>query len=171
MADHHYHRHICSDGEPVAEMERPEDVLNIDECDVWGSKMPKLDLEMRGRRASAARTTCPTRSSRIHRLRGASRDHVPRQGRGPSRPYIKRRPFIVISSSGRKASPAHEGYVFPSLSRIFAMCGFGDAHRVAIEGLAMYDKEECFQNAVNEANCITDKVVQNHKLRLDMNCV
>lgn len=42
---HHYHRHMCSDGDPVNGMDKPEDVLNIEECDVWSSKMPKFDRE------------------------------------------------------------------------------------------------------------------------------
>ncbi|KAG2765151.1 hypothetical protein Pcac1_g23404 [Phytophthora cactorum] len=50
------------------------------------------------------------------------------------------------------------------------MCGFGDAHRVAIEGLAKNDKEEYFQNAINKANSIADNEVQSHKLSLDRNC-
>jgi hypothetical protein len=49
------------------------------------------------------------------------------------------------------------------------MCGFDDAHHVAIEGLATHDKQQCFDNAVDAANAIADQVVQNHKLRLEAN--
>ncbi|KAL4159974.1 hypothetical protein PRNP1_000546 [Phytophthora ramorum] len=203
---HHYHRHICNSGEPVAEEEKPEDVLNVEECDVWSSKMPKFDRETMTRvwkarhgsedetdletfrpikklaeqllRADFLIITSPVWNFSVPYALKQYIDCVVQAGltfrdkdeEGPSRPFFRRRPLIVISSSGGMAPPAHEDYVFPFLSRIFAMCGFDDAHRVAIEGLAMHDKEECFQNAVHEANSIADKVVQNHKLWLDVSC-
>ncbi|EGZ23632.1 hypothetical protein PHYSODRAFT_482680 [Phytophthora sojae] len=204
---HHYHCHICNGNCPVDGADKPEDVLNIEECDVWSSSLPKFDRETMTRvwrarhgsedeedlkafrpikelaeqmlRADFLVITSPVWNFSVPYALKQYIDCVVQAGltfhdkdeEGPSRPYFKGRPLIVISSSGGKAPPAHEDYVFPFLSRIFAMCGFDDAHRVAIEGLAMYDKEECFQNAVREANCIADKVVQNHKLRLDVNYV
>ncbi|TMW62789.1 hypothetical protein Poli38472_005407 [Pythium oligandrum] len=90
---------------------------------------------------------------------------------GPSGPFFRGRPLIIISSSGGKAPPVGEDYVVPFLSRIFAMCGFDEAHHVAIEGLSTHDKQECYVNAVKEANAIADLVVKNHKLRLEANDV
>ncbi|KAK1939347.1 FMN-dependent NADH-azoreductase [Phytophthora citrophthora] len=201
---HHYHRHICGNNDPVIEVENPENVLNIEECDVWSSNMPKFDRETMSRvwkarhgsedvadleafrpikelaeqmlRADFLVITSPVWNFSVPYALKQYIDCVVQAGltfhdkddEGPSRPYFRGKPLIVISSSGGKAPPAHEDYVFPFLSRIFAMCGFDDAHRVAIEDLATHDKEECFRNAVREANCIADNVVQNHKLRLDM---
>ncbi|RLN88739.1 hypothetical protein BBJ28_00019195 [Nothophytophthora sp. Chile5] len=205
---HHYHRQVKG-GDKEAELSPSKfgDVLNIEECDVWSSKMPKFDRETMQRvwkarhgsedeadqaafkpikelaeqmlRADFLIITSPVWNFSVPYALKQYIDCVVQAGltfrdkdaEGPSRPYFKGRPLIVISSSGGKAPPANEDYVFPFISRIFAMCGFDDPHRVAIEGLAIYDKEECFQNAVKEANAIADQVVQNHKLQLDSNCL
>ncbi|KAF4315904.1 hypothetical protein BBO99_00007956 [Phytophthora kernoviae] len=197
---HHYHHHMCE-----GDVDKPEDVLNIEECDVWSSEMAKFDRETmvhvwKVRHGSKDESDLaafkPIKELAEQMLRAdflvitspvwnfsvpyALKQYIDcavqadlsfhnKDEEGPSRPYFTGRPLIVISSSGGKAPSVHEDYVFPFLSRVFAMCGFDDAHRVAIEGLAIEDKEKCFERAVEEANCIADKVVRIHKLQLAMN--
>lgn len=183
-------------GAPDAKPTNPEDILNIEECDVWGPQLPKFDRDVMQRvwkarhgsedpedmaafkpiqdlaaqilRADFLIITSPIWNFGVPYALKQYIDCIVQPGltfrdadaEGPSRPYFKGRPLIVISSSGGKAPPANEDYVFPFLKRIFAMCGFDDGHRVAIEGLANHDKEVCYQNAVGEANVIADAVVK-----------
>uniref|UniRef100_K3X8W3 FMN-dependent NADH-azoreductase n=1 Tax=Globisporangium ultimum (strain ATCC 200006 / CBS 805.95 / DAOM BR144) TaxID=431595 RepID=K3X8W3_GLOUD len=201
---HHYHRHLLNGGveKPV---KNPEDVLNIEELDVWSSKLPKFDRETMQRvwrarndspdeadvaafkpiqelaaqlvRADFLIVTCPVWNFSIPYVLKQYIDCIMQPGltfrnadaEGPSRPFFKGRPVIIISSSGGKTPPPNEDFVYPFISKIFAMCGFDDPHHVAIEGLANHDKQVCFDNAVREANAIADQVVRNHKLRLDAN--
>lgn len=199
---HHYHRHVQNGStKPAA----PEDVLNIEELDVWSDKLPKFDRETmqkvwRARnnsqdeadiaafrpiqelakqilRADFLMVTVPVWNFSIPYVLKQYIDCIVQPGltfkdadaTGPSRPYFKGRPMIIISSSGGKAPPPNEDFVVPFLSKIFAMCGFDEAHHVAIQGLATHDKKECYENAVKEANAIADQVVKNHKLRLEAN--
>jgi FMN-dependent NADH-azoreductase len=199
---HHYHRHVQNG---TCKPQSPEDVLNIEELDVWGDKLPKFDRETmqkvwRARnnsqdeadvaafrpiqllaeqmlRADFLMITVPVWNFSIPYVLKQYIDCIVQPGltfrnadaSGPSRPYFTGRPLIIISSSGGKAPPANEDFVVPFLTKIFAMCGFDDAHHVAIEGLATHDKQQCFENAVEAANAIADQVVQNHKLRLEAN--
>lgn len=199
---HHYHRQVH---EGSSTPPNPEDILNFEECDVWGPQLPKFDRDVMQRvwkarhgsedpedlaafkpiqdlaqqilRADFLVITSPIWNFGVPYALKQYIDCIVQPGltfrdadaEGPSRPYFKGRPLIVISSSGGKAPPANEDYVFPFLQRIFAMCGFDDAHRVAIEGLAIHDKEVCFENACREANTIADTVVSNNKLKLTHN--
>ncbi|KAG3252599.1 hypothetical protein PI124_g2844 [Phytophthora idaei] len=143
---HHFHRHICSNNGPLGQAEK--DVLNIedeDEADIETFR-PMKELAKQMLRALGSRST--TRRDVLHRT-AAHRD-------------------LFIWWQGT-TSPRRLRVSVP-LSNILAMCGFGDAHRVAIEGLAKNDKAEYFQNAINKANSIADNVVQSHKLSLDRNC-
>ncbi|KAG2831621.1 hypothetical protein PC113_g8298 [Phytophthora cactorum] len=158
---HHFHRHICSNNGPLGQAEK--DVLNIeetrhgseDEADIETFRPMKELAKQMLRACGLPRGNEPRvefqralRAQAVHCAAGWAR--VPRQGRGGT--YFTGRPLIVISSSGGKAPPAHEDYVFPFLC------------------LAKNDKEEYFQNAINKANSIADNEVQSHKLSLDRNC-
>ncbi|KAG3223318.1 hypothetical protein PC129_g6006 [Phytophthora cactorum] len=150
---HHFHRHICSNNGPLGQAEK--DVLNIeetrhgseDEADIETFR-PMKELAKQMLRALGSRSTTRTRRDVLHRA-AAHRD-------------------LFIWWQGT-TGPRRLRVSVP-LSNILAMCGFGDAHRVAIEGLAKNDKEEYFQNAINKANSIADNEVQSHKLSLDRNC-
>ncbi|KAG3016282.1 hypothetical protein PC116_g11215 [Phytophthora cactorum] len=174
---HHFHRHICSNNGPLGQAEK--DVLNIEECDVW-------------RCLSWTGTLCTyMEDTPRQRGRGGHRDLPPHEGAGQADAACVRTSSWLGSRSTTRTrrdvlhrAAAHrdlfiwwQGTTGPRrlrvsvpLSNILAMCGFGDAHRVAIEGLAKNDKEEYFQNAINKANSIADNEVQSHKLSLDRNC-
>lgn len=201
---HHYHRHHePTNGEVV--VDKPEDVLTIEELDVWSDKLPKFDRETMQRvwrarhdstdeadiaafkpiqdlahqlvHADFLVVTVPVWNFSIPYVLKQYIDCIVQPGltfrdadaNGPSRPYFTGKPVIVISSSGGKLPPPGEDFVYPFISKIFAMCGFDDPHHVAIVGLATHDKQECYDNAVREANAIADQVVRSHKLRLDAN--
>ncbi|DAZ96736.1 TPA: hypothetical protein N0F65_012313 [Lagenidium giganteum] len=199
---HHYHRRV-QEGlrEPIA----PEDILNIEELDVWSNQLPKFDRDTmqhvwRARnnsqdeadiaafkpiqdlaeqilRADFLVITVPVWNFSVPYVLKQYIDCIVQPGltfknadaQGPSGPFFKGRPLIIISSSGGKAPPPNEDFVFPFLSKIFAMCGFDQAHHVAIQGLASHDKEASFQDAVKHANALADEVVHNHQLRLIAN--
>lgn len=201
---HHYHRHREANA-PRLQHENPEDVLAVEELDVWGPTLPKFDRETMQRvwrarnnsqddadiaafkpiqnlaqqlvRADFLIVTVPVWNFSIPYVLKQYIDCIVQPGltfcnadaEGPSRPFFTGRSVIIISSSGGKLPPVGEDFVYPYISKIFAMCGFDDAHHVAIEGLATHDKQTCYDNAVREANAIADQVVRNHKLRLDVN--
>lgn len=204
---HHYHRHHNLNGAADADMpeETPEDVLAIEEVDVWGDQLPKFDRDTMQRvwrarhgsedpadheafkpvkllaeqllRADFLIITCPIWNFSIPYVLKQYIDCIVQAGLtfkdadadGPSRPFFRGRPLIVISSSGGKGPPPNEDFVYPFLSKIFAMCGFDESYLVAIEGLATHDKQVCYENAVAAANQVADRVVQERKLRLDAN--
>lgn len=198
---HHYHRQ-CVQGR---KLESPEDVLVIEELDVWSNKLPKFDRETMQRvwrarndskdeadiaafkpiqelaqqlvHADFLVVTCPVWNFSIPYVLKQYIDCIVQPGltfrnadaEGPSRPFVTGKPVIIISSSGGKPPPAGEDFVYPFISKIFAMCGFDEPHHVAIEGLANHDKQVCYESAVREANEIADSVVRSHKLRLEAN--
>lgn len=202
---HHYHRHREASAATPSEYEKPEDVLAVEELDVWGAALPKFDRETMQRvwrarnnsqdeadiaafkpiqdlahqlvHADFLIVTVPVWNFSIPYVLKQYIDCIVQPGltfrnadaEGPSRPFFAGRSVIVISSSGGKLPPDGEDFVYPFISKIFAMCGFNDPHHVAIEGLATHDKQTCYENAVHEANSIADQVVRNHKLRLDAN--
>lgn len=198
---HHYHRH-CTQG---VKIEKPEDVLAVEELDVWSDKLPKFDRDTMQRvwrarngsqdeadiaafkpiqklaqqlvRADFLIVTCPVWNFSIPYVLKQYIDCIVQPGltfrnadaEGPSRPFFTGKPIIIISSSGGKPPPVGENFVYPFISKIFAMCGFDEPHHVAIEGLTNHDKQVCYENAVHEANEIADQVVHSHKLRLEAN--
>ncbi|KAF1790844.1 Flavoprotein-like domain [Phytophthora cactorum] len=172
---HHFHRHICSNNGPLGQAEK--DILNIEECDVWRclSSTATLCTYMEARHGSEDEADIET----FRPMKELAKQMLRAPVWNFSVPYVLKQYIDCVlqaglafhdkDEEGRTTGPRRLRVSVP-LSNILAMCGFGDAHRVAIEGLAKNDKEEYFQNAINKANSIADNVVQSHKLSLDRNC-